>query len=299
MSKPLTIALASCHGLRPEEVDDDHLIEALRDRGYTALSLAWDDSKASWSDFAACLPRTTWDYTARLPEFRAWIDTTAAATRLFNPPDILHPNLDKSYLRDLGAAGLPLIPTEWIESDDETADLRAILRARGWSRAFLKPAVGAGSELTVRIDAEADAATFAAAQQTLRAAQKRGPVLLQPYLESVESRGELSVIVIDGVATHAVRKIPVPGDYRVQDDFGAHDEALALTEELEGFAERAILAAGAGEALYARVDLLEYAPGDMRLVELELVEPSLFFRHAPEAAHRLAEALSRRLEVTS
>ena len=124
--------------------------------------------------------------------------------------------------------------------------------------------------------------------------------MLQPYRESVETEGELSLVVVDGEATHGVRKIPVPGDYRVQDDFDASDvphefaadERAALLEVVVA-AERE-LAMPTGSLLYARVDVLRAPDGGLDLNELELVEPSLFFRHRAAAAERLAEALLRR-----
>jgi glutathione synthase/RimK-type ligase-like ATP-grasp enzyme len=119
-------------------------------------------------------------------------------------------------------------------------------------------------------------------------------MLLQPYLGSVETAGERSAIFIDGAFSHAVRKVPVPGDYRVQDDFGAEDRPVELTAGERRLARAAVAAAG-GDLLYARVDLLADDRGRPRLSELELVEPSLFFRHHPAAAERLAGALLRRL----
>ena len=119
-------------------------------------------------------------------------------------------------------------------------------------------------------------------------------MLLQPYLRSVETEGELSVIMIDGEFTHAVRKTPVRGDYRVQDDFGGSDEPARLSDDELSLA-RAIVEKIDVEWLYARVDFLRDHNGELKLSELELVEPSLFFRHCLHAAHRLAASLCRRL----
>ena len=119
-------------------------------------------------------------------------------------------------------------------------------------------------------------------------------MMLQPYVEQVERDGEWSAIFIDGDYSHGVRKVPVAGDYRVQDDFGATDMPATFTVDELALA-RSIVEAVEADLLYARVDFLRDEHGDLRLTELELVEPSLFFRHAPEAAERLADGLLRRL----
>ena len=118
--------------------------------------------------------------------------------------------------------------------------------------------------------------------------------MVQPYLASVETHGEVSAIFIDGVITHTVRKCPVPGDYRVQDDFGASDEPFPLSEADLELAHR-VVDAVEGDLVYARTDFLRDDDGALRLTELELVEPSLFFRHAPHAAEALVDAVCRRV----
>src|SRR5213079_2799779 len=118
-------------------------------------------------------------------------------------------------------------------------------------------------------------------------------LMLQPYLSRVETDGELSAIFIDGRLTHGVRKVPVPGDYRVQDDFGAKDFAIAFPDV--ALAQRVVDAAAIGtRLLYARADFIDSDHG-LQLTELELVEPSLFFRHGPHAADALADAIANLL----
>ncbi len=124
------------------------------------------------------------------------------------------------------------------------------------------------------------------------------PMIVQPYLPAVETDGELSLVMVDGEPTHAVRKIPVAGDYRVQDDYGATDEPAEVSAELLALGRASLAAAvdvlGLTEPLlYARVDALRHE-GRLVLNELEVIEPSLFFRHAPHAADVLAAAVIRR-----
>jgi glutathione synthase/RimK-type ligase-like ATP-grasp enzyme len=139
-----------------------------------------------------------------------------------------------------------------------------------------------------------DAAQLPAAQRHLDRLLAGEDMMVQPYLPSVESLGEVSAVFVDGRFSHAVRKVPVPGDYRVQDDFGASDEPTTLAERELALAG-SIMELVESELLYGRADFLRDAAGELRLTELELVEPSMFFRHAPHAARALAEALCRRL----
>jgi glutathione synthase/RimK-type ligase-like ATP-grasp enzyme len=284
------IALATCSNLPSWEVDDRALVEALSERGCAVDVIPWD-VPAEWGDYDACLIRTTWDYSERLAEFLAWAHRVAEATRLFNPEPLIEWNARKGYLLELEQAGAPVIPTVWLDPGGAPGGLAAALRRQGWERAFLKPQVGASARLTLPFDSSADGL---AAAEALLAANPRESWLLQPFLARVLEEGEVSAIFVDGELSHGVRKTPVAGDYRVQDDYGARDEPWEPTSaELELC--RKIVGLIPGPWLYARVDLLRDDHGQLVLTELELIEPSLFFRHDATAADRLAAALLRRL----
>ncbi len=310
MLRDMRMALATCANLPEWEADDRPLHAALARRGVEVVRPAWSDPGVEWGAFDACLIRTTWDYCDKHEAFVEWARRVAAATRLFNPAAVVRWNTDKRYLRDLETRDVPLIPTVWLERGQEV-ELESLLADRGWERGFIKPAIGSTARETLRFAADSEG--IAAASRHLSRLLRREAAMVQPYLSSVESEGELSVIFIDGEMTHAVRKIPVAGDYRVQDDFGANDAPAQLTPQEQAMANRIAAVADAlaaalvsreeaagekcvaGRLLYARVDLLRDEEGHLRLSELELVEPSLFFRHGPAAAERLAEALCRRV----
>lgn len=288
----MRIALASCNDLPDWEVDDRPLHATLRARGVDLHVLPWDAPDVAWHTFDAVLVRTTWDYQERPGAFLAWADRVGP--RLHNPAAVIRWNLDKRYLRALAAEGVPLAPTVWLERG-EAVDLGAVLDARGWSTGFLKPVVGASARATHRFGREAAAAAAAWLAPVL--AQEA--MMLQPYLPAVEGFGEVSAICIEGEEAHWVRKVPVPGDYRVQDDHGASDEPFAPSDADRALAQRVLQAARRvlgldAPLLYARVDLLRDAAGDWVVTELELVEPSLFFRHGAATADILADALLRR-----
>jgi glutathione synthase/RimK-type ligase-like ATP-grasp enzyme len=293
----MRIALATCSELPAHEVDDLALHRALERRGVDFELVAWDEADVDWGAFDACLIRTTWDYAERREAFLAWAEGAARVTLLFNPVEVVRWNTHKRYLAELEGAGAPVTPTLWIERGT-AFDLRGALAERGWERAFLKPMVGATARQTLRFDADAEG--LARAEAHLARTLGNEGMMLQPYLSSVETEGERSAVFVDGAFSHCVRKIPVPGDYRVQDDFGARDEPCELEPGERALARRVVELVpqrpGSPRLLYARVDFLRDGAGKVRLNELELVEPSLFFRHAPQAAERLADGLIRAVQ---
>ena len=288
----MRIALATCRDLPDWEVDDAPLIEALEARGVEVVRPAWDDASVDWSAHAACLVRTTWDYMERQEEYVAWAERAGAMASLFNSAEVVRWNTHKRYLRELEAGGAVLAPTEWLDRG-RSYDLERLLAERGWERGFLKPCVGATARETLRFAREECARAQAHVDRLLASED----LMLQPYLDTVEREGELSIVFVEGEPVHGVRKVPVAGDYRVQDDFGAADEPWAFTEAEGALAARIVAQVEArfGRLLYARVDFLRSAEGELLLNELELVEPSLFLRHGPDTAARLADALLERL----
>ena len=279
----MRLALATCSTVPDWEIDDRAFHAALAARRIDAPQVVWDAQHVNWSEFDAVLIRTTWDYQDKRDAFVAWAERLSIP--LYNPADIVQWNTHKFYLRDLEARGVPIVPTEWLVRGTHP-DIASLCRTRGWRRAFLKPCIGATARETLRFEAGDPAAQAHAAR--LLAAED---LMLQPYITRVETEGELSAVFIDGQLTHGVRKVPVPGDYRVQDDFGAKDFLIEFPDA--ALARRTIEAAGK-PLLYGRADFL-IADDGLRLTELELVEPSLFFRHCGNAAEVLADALVRTL----
>lgn len=283
------IALATCSNLPDWEVDDAPLHRALEELGVQVSHPAWDDPKVDWDSFDACLIRTTWDYMHKFDAFVKWAEDVGSRIPLFNPVQTVRWNTHKSYLKDLERRGVPVIPTVWI-APGEKIDVQARVNELGWTKAFLKPAIGASAVGTLPFNTDADGCETA----RIHLEEQGGDCefLMQPYLSSVETYGEVSAIYFGGVYSHGVRKIPVPGDYRVQDDYGATDEPWTPTIEELGLTD-SIFNAVDVPMLYARIDLLRDDGGNLVLTELEVVEPSLFFRHHEPAASALAQVLLR------
>lgn len=284
----MRIALATA--IAAFALDDDlpPLLDALRERGHIAEAVAWDDPTVSWSRFDLVLLRSTWNYTECPVEFLAWCERVAGSTRLLNPPDLVRWNTDKRYLADLASKGVPVIAAHFLAPGDDPASFPT------HAEFVVKPCIGAGSRDTQRYTAPNRAAAVAHAKRLLDAGRH---VLVQPYLEAVDTAGETALLFFAGRFSHAIRKGPL-----LQRD-GAATAALFAPEaitprepssaEIE-VAHRALAAIPGGTPLYARVDLLPSADGP-QLLELELTEPSLFFDHAPGSAERFVAAIESTL----
>lgn len=296
------LALVTRSGLPAWEVDDRHLHRALAAKGVPFAQPVWDDPTVDWRGFDLVLLRTPWDYQDKLPAFLRWARRIGDETRLENPYRVVAWNTHKGYLRDLARTGVPIAETVWL-GRGEHVDVGRLAAERGIREGFLKPCVGATARETFRF--AADGPGIRAAQAHVDRLLPGEDLMLQPFLRSVLERGEWSAIFVEGRITHCVRKVPVAGDYRVQDDFGARDEPYEPTVAERAAALQAMDAAcRAGGAcpgadgsplLYGRADFLWGDDGACVLTELELVEPSLFFRHAPAAADELAAAVVARL----
>jgi glutathione synthase/RimK-type ligase-like ATP-grasp enzyme len=287
MSRP-RIAIATCAGYEDLKSDDRLLREALAARGLEARTAVWDDEEVDWEGFDACLIRSTWDYHDKHEEFLAWTRRVATAAPLWNPPDLVAWNIDKAYLRELGEGGVPTVPTMWLRRDSGPA-LERILAEQGWEEAVLKPAVDLGARNLSRVRRGEDRG-----QEKLEAILARHDAMIQPFLPSLEAEGELSLIYIEGTFTHAVRKHPAAGDFRVQVLWGGTVRAEAPgLRELEIGSQ--VLAQLASPPLYARVDLVEGPDGATCLIELELIEPNLYLSESSGSADVLAEAVATRL----
>lgn len=276
------LRLASCRPLPEEDVDLELLLDRFRQAGVEAVILPWHE-EALWHAAQPTLIRSTWNYISRLTEYRAWLDRRSAQAPLWNPLSVIRGNLHKRYLLELAQRGVPAVPTI-LQSRGSDLDLAVITERVGWQQVVIKPAIGAASFEThlVRTD-------DSAARQLFVDLLAHQDMLVQPYLASVETYGERALVWIDGEFTHAVRKTP-----RFSGDVEQVSEALAITPEERAVGERA-LAPVAQHALYARVDVAPDADGNPVVMEMELVEPSLFLRQSPVALQRLVEGVLRRL----
>jgi glutathione synthase/RimK-type ligase-like ATP-grasp enzyme len=263
------------------DCDEAPLARALAAGGFDAQLVGWDDPAVDWDAPIPTLIRSTWNYPLVPDAFVAWLRRAAAAAPLFNPPDILDDNLRKRYLLALAARGVPVVPTVLVERG-ETVDLVAV--AGGAATIVIKPEIGAGS-----IGTQKFAPGDPAARAHLAELTQSGAALVQPYVASVDAYGERSLVWLDGELSHAIRKTPrfIGDAERIEGPFPIADDERALAH--------AALAPIADRILYARVDLARDAAGAPMVMELELIEPSLFFDRQPGSVERFVAGLRRRL----
>jgi hypothetical protein len=282
-----TAILVGCAELPSGDGDDDAVVPALSSLGFSVSWAAWD-SGASFEDADAVILRATWDYPERRDEFLAWCESVPA---LYNPAGVVRWNTDKSYLTELIDAGVAVVPTTLVSPGDP---------ARFPSSDFVvKPSVGAGSRGAARFAGGADASSHVAALHA-----EGHTALIQPYQSSVDTAGELALVYLGGIYSHAFTKSAMLGS--TMDASGLYlseklaaasppADAVALAEDVLDAAS-ALLGILRAELLYARVDLVRGADGKPLLLELELTEPSLGFRQTdPAVAMRFASAVRQQL----
>ncbi|MEV4343171.1 hypothetical protein AB0J83_01635 [Actinoplanes sp. NPDC049596] len=280
------LAWVSATEARGQDPDEELALPALKRAGFEVDVVAWDDPAAAWATYDQVVLRSTWDYPRRLGEFQAWLVRVAAVTDLRNPLPMLRWSLDKHYLSDLDQAGVPITATVFAEPGDRRPALPD-------DDFVVKPAVGAGSK---------DAAWYAPAQRdeayahVARLHAAGVTALIQPRVRSVPVDGEWPLVFLGGSYSHAATKrVDLPQAGAVTGLF-----AEETTQPYEATPDQIAVARAAvdvvttrfGVPTYARVDLIRADDGRPRVLELELVEPSLFLPEAPpDTADRLAEAL--------
>lgn len=256
------------------------VVRALDESGVHAELQPWD-ADLSWGGYDLVVVRSPWDYFTRLDEFLTWVEQVAAQTRIVNPASVIRWNSHKGYLAEMAARGVPVLPTLMLERGSSGAAER--LAACGWPDVVAKPAVDGGAREALRTDPRS--AEAAAHVERLVAA---GDVVVQPYAPQVEA-GETSLLFFGGELSHAVRKVPAAGDYRVQAHHGGTEHPHEPTPaELE--TARRAMACAPDRLTYARVDLID-VEGVPTLMELEVIEPDLFLRHDEEALGRFTAAV--------
>lgn len=280
----MDVALATCAVLPEPDFDAEPLLHGLRRAGLAAGSVAWDDPLADFGAARLTLLRSTWNYPEQPEAFAAWAERTARVSLLRNPLEVVRWNLHKRYLSGLERHGVPVTPTEVVPRGSP-AHLASIAAARGWDDVVVKPAISAASFRTMRVRA----ADFERGEQHLRSLVADRDALVQRYLPSTEDYGERALVWIDGRVTHAVRKSP---RFEGQDESVSGPMPVARAEA--ELAARAV-ACSPARPLYARIDVAPGPDGPPVVMELELIEPSLFFPQGPQALELLVEAIRRTL----
>jgi len=292
----IPIALVTCAEIPGLEADDQLVIGPLAALGYAPEAVVWDDPTVEWDRYRLAVLRSPWDYAPRRAEFVAW---AAGIPRLANAAAVVAWNTDKRYLADLAGAGVPVVPTDWVEPGDEWAPPDA----GDW---VIKPSISAGSRDTGRYDLSLASHRQHATAHVRRLVAAGRTVMIQPYLEAVDTFGETALMFVGGEFSHAIRKGPMldgPDLGPAEREAGLYKpEAISSREssaDERALAEHVLdaMPSRPGGLLYARVDVIPGPDGEPVLIELELTEPSLFLGFADGAAQRFAEAIAAAAKI--
>jgi hypothetical protein len=285
---PRRVALATCRNLPNLDEDTRRLSAPLAARGISATPAVWDDPDVDWASFDLVVIRSCWDYVARRTEFLEW---TVRVPHLANPAVIIAWNTHKTYLRELEARGMAIVPTTWLQPGEEWTPPEI----GDW---VIKPAVSLASLDSGRYRMDDREQRRLAREHVRRLHASNRTVMLQPYMRRIDEEGEMSIVYLGGVFSHAMRKAAVltgpddGGDRRFLPQGGLQLQTYWPTAR-ELRAANQVLAAvpgGSDRLLYARVDLVAGINGPT-VMELELTEPQLYLRNAVGATDRLAAAI--------
>lgn len=291
---------ATCEELPGFDPDDELAARALADLGARVRPAMWTDPSVDWGAADLCVLRSTWDYHRRPDDFARWVEKVSTQTLLVNPADVVIWNAHKFYLRDLQQRGVPVVPSEFVERTS-AEELSELLERRGWNEAVLKPAYGASAHGVMHV--RRNASELREGNEYLRELLRRGDAIVQPYLESVATHHERALVFIGDRYSHAVTKAPfMHASQRLGDRAGmppgTSGEVPVVAEPEEIAVASAALRAAPPGSVYARVDVVRDDDARPCILELELIEPTLYLFAEETAPQRLARALLERIETT-
>ena len=276
------VALVTCADLPHLDDDSAVLVPALESLGVQSRIVAWDDPAVDWAVFRLCVVRSTWDYAPRRDAYVAWAHAVGRVSRLWNPPHIVAWNTDKDYLREIEAWGFRTIPTLWLGAGTACA-MEGAFERLGARTLVVKPRVSASGFDTHRVSLD----DVAEAQEIVDGLLPGRDLMVQPYLSRIETDGESSLIFLGGAYSHTVRKVPRPGEFRSQEEWGSEITAVEPQADELAYAT-SLLERVEAPLAYGRVDLVRDDQDRPCLAELELTEPALYMKFCEGSEMRLA-----------
>lgn len=267
-------------------IDDERAVAPLSALGWDVAIVPWRQTSIPWSVFDAVIIRSTWDYFNDVEAFLEVLTRINSSTRLANPISLIHWNLSKTYLRELAARGIGVVPTVW-PSDLHDERLSGLCAALACEEVVVKPVIGANGEDTFRLRRSADSTRFSQVAATFYGRR----AMVQKFMRAILNEGEYSLFFFNGAFSHAIRKIPHPHDFRSQEERGTEIMPIEPEPRLLKTAKKALTTIET--PLYARIDLIRDEGGAFLVMEFELIEPSLYLRTDPRAPARFARAVEQ------
>ena len=288
----MKIALLTCRN-RPDVNEKEQKLRLEISKELDVTVEIWNDPSVDWTSFDCLIFRTVWDYFEYPKEFAEWLERIEHLNiRTLNPLSIIKRNQHKFYLKDLQNQGVDIIPTVFIPKNTGL-DL-SFLKEKNWEKAVIKPAISAGSYMMTLFSQS----EITAIEKEYTPIALERDLLIQPFMPEIQEMGEISILFFQGKYSHAVLKKPKGEDFRVQSQFGGQYQAYFPNDSVKKTAENIIKTFG-GDLLYARVDGI-LKERQFLLMELELIEPDLYFDYAPDAKKHYLKALETMvLEITT
>jgi glutathione synthase/RimK-type ligase-like ATP-grasp enzyme len=281
-------AFLTTHNLEEFFIYDDLVKPHLAKLGWTVDDVCWRDQTVDYSQYDVVVVRSTWDYQAFAEQFMHTLQRIESSGALLeNPFTLMKWNVSKSYLKDLENSGVAILPTIWLPTFDSTAIENAFTYFNV-SEIIIKPLVSANADFTYRLSKE----EFRKKEHAIRAELDTREIMVQGFEKTILDKGEFSLFYFDGEYSHAINKMPTNGDFRVQEEHGGQLQSVEPSAAMFSLAQQTLKALP-DKALYARIDMLETEKG-LAIIEVELIEPSLYFNMDKVSSERFADAISKR-----
>lgn len=284
----MKLAFLSIDNLGTYVSDDDLAFEPLQKLGYVVDVVSWQQTATLWKEYAAVIIRTTWDYQNNLTKFLQVLEQIESQTLLANPFEVVKWNADKIYLNDLAEKGAKIVPTIWADDKVSAWQINQWLKELESDEIVIKPRVSATAQDTFWLKRGQENV------ENLSQVFKNRPFMVQPFMKNIVEEGEYSLFYFNGEYSHAILKTPKKADFRVQEEHGGIIQAIKPTTSLLEAGEK-ILSCISQKLLYARVDFVRTQNNEFALMELELIEPSLYLRNSKQAPYLFAEAINKLL----
>lgn len=265
-------------------IDDKNLDAPMAELGWQTSHVSWRDKAVDWNQFEAVIIRSTWDYQEDANAFMQVLgDIEQSEAVLLNSLAIAKWNINKNYLREVDIKGADIIPTIWLE-DFDFSKLAQYFKGFNTNQIVIKPTISANSDNTFWLKE----ANYLAQEKLLKSSLKNRQLMVQPFISAIVEEGEYSLFYFAGKYSHCILKTPKKGDFRVQEDHGGVLQSINPSKDLLTTGSKALQTIPE-EVLYARIDLVEHE-GVYKLMEIELIEPSLYFNLDENAAARFSQA---------
>ncbi len=279
-------AILTMDNLEGFVVYDKMLDEPMNQCGWHVDHVSWRQPGVDWNQYDVAIIRSTWDYQSDVEAYMGVLKTISdSSALLLNSLSIVKWNINKNYLQEVQAKGAETVPTLWIE-DFRYSDVESYFEKCASNQIVIKPTVSANADNTYWLKLN----DYHQHENELQESLKGKQLMVQPFVESIVSVGEYSLFYFAGQYSHSIKKTPKSGDFRVQEEHGGLLASIEPDSAMLATAKKALLTIPE-PVLYARIDLVEHQ-GQYKVMEIELIEPSLYFNLDDQSPMRFCKALN-------